>query len=263
MKEINELLHKALETKLEDGSFDKIVSEYLERSIKNIMEKMFERSWNPKNNPHGEAYAYLETIIQPLVMKSLENCDLNHIAEKTQAAINTIIEQCSIAQYGNALVKATGLFGQPEDIKWKQPYSMKKILQAYVEMIQSETCEFDRHWFLDNDYEIDEGTAYLECSMIIEDIETKSWTKVSDKKLVTLCIEGLDEDKNHAIQFTIYKDYSDEWRVDYMQFKAFGFDELLRMNSVELLLRKLASVYAILTDISESSDSAEFTDLHE
>lgn len=263
MKEINELLHKALETKLEDGSFDKIVSEYLERSIKSIMEKMFERSWNPEKNPHGEAYAYLETIIQPLVMKSLEDCNLNHIAKKTKLAMNAIIEQCSIAQYGNALAKATGLFGQPEDIEWKQLYSMKKILQAYVETIQSETYEFDREWFLDNDYEIEEGKAYLECSMSIEDIETKSWTTVSDKKLVTLYIEGLDEDENHAIQFIIYRDYSSGWRVDYMQFKAFGFDELKRMNSVELLLRKLASSYAILTDISESSANAEFNDLYE
>lgn len=263
MKEINELLHKALEKKLEDGSFDEIISKYLNQSIENILSVMFRKSWNPKTDPHGEAYAYLETIIQPLVMKSLESCNLEAIAEKTKVAINALIENCSIAQLGNTLTKATGLFNGNPEIEWKKPYSMKKILAAYIEMIEKDTYHFDKDWFLDRDKDISEGVGYVECSMVIEEIEVRYGRTIDDKKIVTLSIDNEDEEEDKSIEFTIYKDYSGNWAVDYMQFKAFGFDELKKMNSVELLLRELSSKRAVLTDISDDSNCAEFRDLYE
>ena len=79
MKELNELIHKALETKLEDGSFDKILSDYIDKAIKGTLEAMFKKSWHPNEEPHGEAYAFVDGIVRPLVMKSLEDCDLQRI----------------------------------------------------------------------------------------------------------------------------------------------------------------------------------------
>lgn len=264
MKELNELIHKALETKLEDGSFDKILSDYIDKAIKGTLEAMFKKSWHPNEEPHGEAYAFIERTVSPLVMKSLEDCDLQRIAEKTKLAMNAIIEQCSIAQFGNTLTKATGLFGDSEKIEWKQRYSMTKILSAYVKMIEQDYT-FDKDWFLEHNFDLDEGCAYLECSMAIEEIEADSWSRLRGKKRVTLRIESLDEDDRDQkfIEFIIYEDYEGEWRIDYMQFKAFGLDELEHMNSVEMLLRKLSSSAAIMTDIADDSESAEFNNLYE
>ena len=265
MKELNELIHKALETKLEDGSFDKILSDYIDKALRNLLDKMFDRSWNTANNPHGEAYAYIEEIVQPLVMKSLEECDLRGVAEKTKLSINSIIEECSIAQIGKHINNALSIFGNREELKYGQTYSMKNILEAYVKMIEFKEYIYDKDWFEDHDCDIDDGTACIECRMDVEDIESSSGRVIDSKKLVTLHIETLDDEDsdNVFVQFTVFKDYTGQWKVDYKALEPLGFAEIEHMNSVELLLRQLSSNRCVLTDVDDASESAEFNNLYE
>lgn len=264
MKELNELIHKALETKLEDGSFDQILSDYIDGALRKLLDGMFERSWNPSKEPHGEAYAYVEETVRPLVMQSLEECDLTAVAKKTKLAMNAIIEECSIAQIGKSISDVLGIFGKSEELKYEQRYSMKSILEAYVKMIERRSYVYDTGWFADHGFDLDDGYACLECAMDVEDIESSSGREINSKKLVTLHLETLDDDDmdNVFIQFTIFKDYMDHWKVDYKALEPIGFAEIEHMNSVELLLRQLSSNCCVLTDVDDEIESAEFHNLY-
>lgn len=248
MEGLEKLLHSRLEEKMSDGSFKKILDEYIDSSVRSTLEDLFKHDrWDKEKN--GEGYKYIDKTISPLVMRALEESDLEKVAENTKVAMNELINQCSVAQTGKAIGRFLGLFDENEgrQIKIMSDYSLENIFEKYKDFVQS---MIDREWLEENNVELDEdGRAWVGVTCKIEDLQTKtSWMSVDDLKLVKFMVNDTEEN-DFFEQMFLAKDYKGRWCISLTK-NQFGLDDIKNLTKFNMLIYYLNSRCVYITDLS-------------
>lgn len=250
MEELEKLLHCKLEEKMSDGSFEKILDEYIDKSIRYTLEDLFKHDrWDEEKN--GEGYKYIDKTISPLVMKVLDESDLEKVAENTKVAINELVNQCSVAQTGEAIGRFLGLFDENEGrrIEIMSDYSLKDIFEKYKDFVQS---IIDKEWLEENDieFELDEGEACVGVSCSVEDVQTEgSWSTIKDLKLVKFMVNE-SEDNDFFEQMFLRKDYKGRWCISLTK-NQFGLDDIKSLTKFNMFMYYLNSRYVYIADIHD------------
>ena len=251
-------VHEIVQKKLDDGSIEKIVSDQIEKAVKEATEQLFNHGWS--NREDGEGYKYVKAQIDKLLMDALRASSYENVTNTTRLAIDNLIAQSSIMQTGEALKNYVGLFDQGNDIKFKEEVSLKDIFKQYCEWLSNTLSKYD----LENyDIEIvdEEGReeASFDVSCSVEYFETERWTN-DKKQLVTLTATNIDDFKETR-QFILSKSYDGKWQI--MHEPILGLDNLRRMSSFDLFLYRLSSQWASVTDIKAYDDEVTCENLQD
>ncbi len=247
---MKELINKVYETKMKDGSFERIVSEQFEKMIKDVCGDVFGYGSDIKKK--------MQSNIGELMSGVVESSDFSEYVVKIQTVIDETLNNSSLGDYKEMLKKIKSLFGIKE-VQFGQQVKITEILEKYTEYMESELSEDD---FDDDEINRDDGTknAYLECYVEVENAEDDKrgyFSSIREKKLVKLGHEKEDEHEDTIIEFEIVKDYKDRYgvRLD----KDFRVSDLRYLPSFIVYLLNLQQACAeIIIDTTNSTDEADF-----
>lgn len=261
MTEIEKIVHDALQKKMSDGSFEKILDEYVTKAINNLLMDMFDHStW--REDKDGEAYKFVKATLSPFTMQALADCNLTECAKKTKIALDEIIRTSVAATTTQALTTAVTMFDSQSKIDYLSEYKLTDIFKAYCNMVKDVV---DKDWLDEHNVDMSDGCAELSASCCIDPIESKCYDRMSKAILVTFRIgeeDDKDDNSTFTTQFILRQDYKQRWVVDVGNARL-GFDELANMDSLNLLLRTLDRQSAIITDMNECDQTITIEGIEE
>lgn len=160
---MEEMIKKIFNEKMNDGTFEKIVSEKFEQMLTKICDDL--TGWN------GSIKKQMEEKIQPLMADAIEKSDFNAYTIKLVDIINQSLKQSNLNQYKAVAKNLKELLGHKEiNYKWEENVNISSIFKKYVEFVEESLDESD---FERDEIHTDDGTkiAYVECRYFIEEDE--------------------------------------------------------------------------------------------
>ncbi|OME55503.1 hypothetical protein BSK59_13585 [Paenibacillus odorifer] len=232
---IEKSIQDVIQSKLEDGLVERLVSEQLEKGITKALESLFgsygdvtkiiEKQIKSVMVPYLEAYDYSEYIVKldDVLVEVLKNTTIDN-----KDMLNNFKELMSIDEKVKE-IKLTDLFS-----KWT------KYVAKNVDTSDLEVCYED-------------GVSYenVEVRFNVDYNEEHSWSSFEHAVLTFECEQ--DEKMNYAIRLSRWKNGRDKgWDITYD--KVNDLKSLKDINQFEILLMKLKQNYTTLV-IDEDCDS--------
>lgn len=158
---MEKLIKKVYEEKMQDGSFEKIVSEEFNKMVKNACESLF--------GYYGPLKKDIENKLKEVMGSLIDNTDFSSYVTKIQYIINEALEETAASDYKKVAESLKSILGQ----KHIETFSTIKASELFKEycsfMANEELDESDLADHIDIDYDDGEKTAYLECVMQLDD----------------------------------------------------------------------------------------------
>ncbi|MCM3208510.1 hypothetical protein [Paenibacillus illinoisensis] len=209
-----------INTKLEDGTVEKLIGEHLEKGVVNALDNLF--------RSYGDVTKIIEEKVKSVMIPYLENYDYSEYITKLDSVLVDVLKSSAlenkkllenfkelIIPEQNKTIKATELFE-----RWTQ----------YVE----KNVETDG---LDVCYEDTPTYEYVTVSFEVDYNEERSWSDMRNAVLVFECEH--DEKMNYQIRIHNWKRFDkDEWTIDYKS--VHDINSLKYLDEFAIFLMKLS-----------------------
>ncbi len=196
---MKELINKAFEEKMKDGSIERIVSDKINEMVVNICTAQMRYD--------GPARKAMEEKLSPLILAAVERCDLSNMVDKITMILNASLKDTAVEEYDELFDSLRGMFGINEKIKplrEKRFVKMSDIFKEYQKYLQD---VYDRDDFRESEIEYDDGYyATVDCSMVVSPDEDELFRKRG--YVVELSTDKSNEKKSGDIRFKLRWDYS-------------------------------------------------------
>ena len=208
MKTFEQKIAETVNEKLNDGTVEKLVEQYIEKGVSDALKEVF--SWS------GEGRKLIEKKLNETIVPVIERHDFNQYLIKLDSVLTEIINNTILADNKKMLENFKKLMKEPEAKEVKLSDIFKRYCEhvaANVDTGELEAC-------------CDDGEPYYEhvtASMEVEH-EDKGWFKSSFDDCIVKFICEEDEDLNCQIKF--YKDTNEE------KWSFRGYGDSIDVNSL-------------------------------
>lgn len=221
MKTFEQKIAETVNEKLNDGTVEKLVEQYIEKGVSDALKEVF--SWS------GEGRKLIEKKLNETIVPVIERHDFNQYLTKLDSVLTEIVNNTILTDNKKILENFKELMKEPETKEVKLSDIFKRYCEhvaANVDTDELEAC-------------CDDGEPYYEhvtASMEVEH-EYKGWFKSSFDDCVVKFICEEDEDLN--CQVKLYKLNSDKkWN-----FRGYGdsvdINSLRNLSDFEVFLMVL------------------------
>lgn len=188
------LIKKVYEEKMQDGSFEKIVSEEFNKMLVNACNELFK--WN------GAIKKEIEKRLEEVMGGLIERTDFSSYVTKMEYIINEALENSATSDYKQVGESLKAIFGQ-KHIKAFSTIKASELFKEYCNFIKEKTFdESDFEDYIDIDDDEGEKTAYVECGMQLDDYHN----------ILKFECDGLGEYKKEKCTFEIHLTRNNEIR---------------------------------------------------
>lgn len=208
MKTFEQKIAETVNVKLNDGTVEKLVEQYIEKGVSDALKEVF--SWN------GEGKKLIEKKLNETIVPVIERHDFNQYLTKLDTVLTEIVNNTIIADNKKILENFKELMKEPET----KEVDLSDIFKRYCEHVAKNVSTDD----LETCY--DDGIPYYEHVTAIMKVEheDKGWFKSSfDNCIVKFTCEE-DEDLNCQIKF--YKGTNEE------KWSFRGYGDSIDVNSL-------------------------------
>lgn len=237
MGTFEEKIAETVNTKLNDGTVEKLVEKYLEKGVSEALEAVF--SWK------GEGKKLLEKKLDEVIVPVIERHDFNKYLTKMDTVLTEIINMTVLADNKKILENFQELMKEPEIKEINLSEIFKRFCKHVAENVDTSDLEACCE---DGEPYYEPVTAYMEVEH-----EEKGWFKSSfDNCVVKFTCE---EDKDLNCQIKLYKEVEKEkW-----SFKGYGesidINSLRNLSDFEVFLMTLRRGFVdIIMDEEEDCD---------
>ena len=211
MESFEQKITNVVNEKLNDGTVEKLVEQYIEKGISEALGSVF--SWS------GEGKKLIEKKLNETIVPVIERHDFNQYLIKMDAALTEIINATVLADNKRILENFKELMKEPETKEIKLSDIFERYCQHVAENISTEDLEAY----------CEDGDPYYEhvsASMEVEH-EDKGWFKSSFNDCIVKFTCEKDEDLN--CQIKLYK------RTDNENWKFYCYGDSIDINSLRNL----------------------------
>ena len=241
MNTFEQKIAETVNKKLNDGTVEKLVEQYIEKGISEALPEVF--SWS------GEGKKLSEKKLNETIVPVIDRHDFNQYLTKLDTTLTKIVNETVLADNKKILENFKELMKEPETKEIKLSDIFKRYCQHVAENVSTDDLEAC----------CEDGESYYEhvtASMEVEH-EDKGWFKSSfdDCTVKFTCVE--DEDLN--CQVKLYKGTGEKnWR-----FRGYGdsidINSLRNLSNFEVFLMTLKRGFAdiIMDGESDYDDDIE------
>lgn len=234
---LEESVKDIIQSKLSDGTIEKIISEKLEKGVNDAMNELF--------SCYGDVGKLIKNKTKEVLIPAIESYDFSDSVVKLDVVLSEILKQTALTDNKKILENFKELMIEPEYKEIK----LSELFEIY--------CNYVRENVNTSELEINDEDGYprykdVICLAYVERQDRKSWSSFEYATLTFECDE--DEDMNFTIMIDRWCDYDgDKWNID---IKIHEDMKALRlMNSFELMLLKLSrSNCKLILDSEECED---------
>lgn len=225
-----------IETKLSDGTIERIISEKLEKGINEAMEDLF--------RGYGDVGKTIKDKVKEVMIPAIERHDFSDYIVKLDSVLTEIVNSTSLVENKTLLKNFNDLMVE-EDIKeFKTSNLFEKWCDFVAKEVETSGLEVNT----------DDGEPTYEsvnCTMEVEHVDGRSWSDFEKANIVFECEH--DEKLNFIIPISRRKKFDgDKWSIDYSVNPT--IETLRYMNEFEIFLLKLKRSFVKLTVDDECSD---------
>ena len=205
---LSEVFKEILEKKFEEGYINTLVSESIDKCLKDVVNNLFTRY-------DSELKKQLEEKIKPVISNAIANSDMEGYVEKLTILTNQLINQrelSDISQFKSDCFD--DILGASKKYKYGDTETLSSILNMYKEWVEPQLKDLK---YNDEDWSYDDGVGYVDWTIGIEEVEEEDEThsyfksKESKYRLYTRPddpdIISEYEDYDFDIVFSLYKGY--------------------------------------------------------
>ncbi|TGY90871.1 hypothetical protein E5329_23830 [Petralouisia muris] len=211
MNTFEQKIAETVNKKLNDGTVEKLVEQYIEKGISEALKEVF--SWN------GEGKKLIEKKLNETIVPVIERHDFNLYLTKLDATLTEIVNATVLADNKRILENFKELMKEPEAKEIK----LSDIFKRYCEHVASNVDTGDLESYCDD------GEPYYEhvaASMEVEHEDRGRFKSSYDSCIVEFVCE---EDDNLNCQVKLYK------RIDDGNWKIRGYADSIDINSLRNL----------------------------
>lgn len=218
---LEESIKDVIQTKLSDGTIEKIISEKLEKGINDAMDDLF--------RSYGDVGKVIKAKAKEVLIPAIERHDFaNHIV-KLDSILTEIVNTTCLVENKQLLENFKELMIEEDRKVIKSSELFEEYCKYVAENVSTSNLEVNT----------DDGEPTYEqvyCTMKIEKEEGRSWSSFEKANIVFECEQ--DEDMNFMIPISRWQKYDiDKWDIDYKSETT--VDSIRRMNDFEIFLTRL------------------------
>lgn len=213
MENLEQKIINVVNEKLNDGTVEKLVSQYIEKGISDALLDLFSYG--------GEGIKLIEKKLTETMVPAIEAHDFNQYLTKLDTVLTEIVNATNLADNKKILENLRGLMKEPETKEIK----LSEIFEHYCRHVAENVSTYDlRTRYEDGEPHYEHVTASMEVEH-----EDKGWRKSSyDDCIVKLTC---NEDKGLNCQIRLYKDKCKE------KWSLLGNRDFVDVNSLYVLSR--------------------------
>lgn len=208
-----------INTKLEDGTVERLIGEQLEKGVSNALENLF--------RSYGDVTKIIEEKVKSVMIPYLENYDYSEYITKLDSVLVDVLQ--SAALDNKKLLENFKDLIIPEQEKTIKVTELFERWTKYVEKnVDTEDLEVC--------YE--DGPSYecVEVSFEVDYNEERSWSDMRSAVIVFECEQ--DEKMNYQVNIHNWKKFDkEEWTIDYKS--AHDINSLRHLDEFAIYLMKL------------------------
>ena len=237
MNDLEERIQETVSRKMNDGTIEKMIEEYMEKAVKTALDDVFGYSGNGRK--------LLKEKFDEVMCPAIENHDFNKYIVKLDSVLTEIINNTRLAENKRILDNFSYLM-KDEDIK---EIKLSEVFKQYCDYVSKNVSTDDLEVYTD-DY-----PSYQDVTAVMEVTESGYFTKriivkfsCEEDENLTAFVELYEYTIKDEKEYSILTIESDNSRnIDIMS--------LRHMNNFEIFLRKLRGCFARITvdcgDLSE------------
>ena len=231
---LEESIKDVIQSKLSDGTIEKIISDKLEKGINDAMDDLF--------RSYGDIGKVIKDKAKEVMIPAIENHDFSDHIVKLDTILTEIVNKTALTENQKLLENFKELMLE-EDMK---VIKSSELFERYCKYVAANVDTSKLEVYTDDTptYEA------VHCTMEIEYEERRSWSDFEKANIVFECEE--DEEMNFIIPISRWQKFDgDNWDIDY---KTSPVIESLRyMKDFEIFLAKLKRCFCKLV-IDDSSE---------
>ena len=235
---LEESIKDVIQTKLSDGTIERIISEKLEKGINDAMNDLF--------SSYGNVGKVIKEKATEVLIPAIERHDFSDHIVKLDTVLTDIVNNTSLVENQKLLENFRELMIEDED---KKVIKTSELFERYCKYVAAnvETNGLDVN--------TDDGEPTYEsvhCSMEFEKEEGRSWSDFEKANIVFECEE--DENMNFIIHVSRWQKYDNEkWTIDYKSNPT--ITSLRYMSDFEVFITKLNRCFCkVVVDDYEEED---------
>ena len=260
-KSIDSLVQEVLESKLKDGSFEKVISDKIDDAIGSAVKDAL--SWS------SPAYKEIKEKVSELMCKSLERSNFEDYTCKVTEVINVALKNSSLFNYKTVLNNLNELLDHSKDVDYGQETTLEAIFDSYNSFIE-EYYQDKKYLFNDSDIEEDgeseHGWTTIYTTMNIEEYSNR-YSSYADYKITMSCSRE-EQEPDTTVEFRLNKDRTGKGHFNLSMETDWRISDIGSINKVQLYLLKLkqnwakiiADQYTIMREITEEEVCVDFTE---
>lgn len=227
---LEESIKDVIQTKLSDGTIEKIISEKLEKGINDAMDDLF--------RSYGDVGKVIKAKATEVLVPAIEIHDFADHIVKLDTVLTEIVNKTSLTENQKLLENFKELMIEDEE---KKIINTSELFERYCKYVAANVDTSDL------EVEREDGDPYYEsvhCTMEVEYEEGHSWSDFKKANVVFECEE--DEQMNFILPISRWDRYDEpnKWDMDYKSNPT--LDSLRFLSDFEVLLTKLKRCFCKL-----------------
>lgn len=218
---LEENIKDVIQTKLSDGTIEKIISDKLEKGINDAMDDLF--------RSYGDVGKVIKEKAKEVLIPAIESHDFSDHIVKLDTILTEIVNQTSLTENKKLLENFKELMIEDEE---KKIIKTSELFEKYCRHV---AANVDTSGL---DVDTDDTPTYeaVHCTMEFEKEEGRSWSDFERANIIFECEE--DEDVNFIIPVSRWSKFDGEqWSIRYESNPT--IPSLRYMNEFEVFLAKL------------------------
>ncbi|MFD0587646.1 hypothetical protein ACFQZE_06500 [Paenibacillus sp. GCM10027627] len=225
--------------KLNDGLIEKLVSEQLEKGVKNALDHLF--------GSYGDVTKVIEQQVKSVMIPYLEKYDYSQYITKLDAVLVDVLKSSAL-ENKNLLENFKNLMTPKQ---WHDTIKVSELFNHWMNYVKK-NVKTDG---LEIDYDDRPTYENVEVRFEVEYNTDRSWSDIERAVLVFECDH--DKDMNFEINIHRWKKFDkDKWTIDYDS--VHDLNSLRNLSEFEVLIMKLRQSYAkLIIDSDSECDEVE------
>lgn len=238
MENFEQKIVNAVNEKLNDGTVEKLVAQYMEKGVSDALGNVFSYS--------GEGRKLIEKKLNEVIVPAIERHDFNGYLTKLDAVLTEIINKTSLAENKEILENFKALMKEPE----MKEIKISEIFKKYCKHVAENVDTDDLKAFCED------GHPYYE--HVTANIDVKHEDKTCGNSSFDDCtvIFTCEEDENLNCQIKLFKHTRDDkWSI-LGHYNSVDISSLKGLTDFEIFLMTLnrAFVKIVLDEYSDYDD---------
>lgn len=231
---LEESIKDVIQTKLSDGTIEKIISEKLEKGIESAMDDLF--------RSYGDVGKVIKEKTTEVLIPAIENHDFSNNIVKLDTILTEIVNTTALVENKKLLENFKELMIEED----KKTITVSELFERYCKYVEKEVDTSNLKVMFEDDviYET------VDCTVEFEEGEGRSWSNLERANIVFECEK--DEKLNFIIPVSRWKT-DDKWDIDYRNDASIR--SLRFMNDFEIFVAKLSRCWCkVLIDTRYKDD---------